>query len=101
MKRLIIVAVLAVALVAPGGPSPAEATGHAKRYYLSLGDSLAESAQLDGDLTHGYAEQLHAALTRDQPEAETGQVRLRWRVDGVDALRQPGPGHRVELRITA
>ena len=89
------------ALVAPGGPSPVEASGHATRYYLSLGDSLAESAQLDGDLTHGYAEQLHAALERDQPEADTGQVRLRWRVDGVDALRQPGPGRRVELRITA
>ena len=51
MKRLLIVTALAVALVAPGGPSPAEATGPAKRYYLSLGDSLAESAQLDGDLT--------------------------------------------------
>ena len=67
MKRLLIVAALAVALVAPGGPSPAEATDHAERYYLSLGDSLAASAQLDGDLTHGYAEQLHAALTVTNP----------------------------------
>ena len=37
MKRLITVAALAVALVAPGGPSPAEATGHAKRSALARG----------------------------------------------------------------
>ena len=80
MKRLITVAALAVALVALGGASQAEATDHAKRYYLSLGDSLADSAQPNGDLAHGYAEQLHAALAATDP-GETGQVRLRRRVD--------------------
>jgi lysophospholipase L1-like esterase len=69
MKRLLMVAALAAALVAPATRSPAEATGHAERYYVSLGDSLAESAQLDGDdLTNGYAEQLHAALAVTDPD---------------------------------
>jgi lysophospholipase L1-like esterase len=68
MKRLITVAALAVALVAPGGQPHAQATDHAQRYYLSLGDSLADSAQLAGDLTHGYVEQLHAALTVTNPK---------------------------------
>ena len=57
----------AVALVAPGAPSPAEATSHGKRYYLSLGDSLADSAQPNGDLAHGYSEQLHAVLAATEP----------------------------------
>ncbi len=67
-SRLVIIAAAAVAVVGLGGaPSPAEATGHAKRYYLSLGDSLADSAQPNGDLAHGYSEQLHAALAATEP----------------------------------
>lgn len=37
-------------------------------YYLSLGDSLAASYQPNGDLTHGYTEQLYASLVADQPK---------------------------------
>jgi lysophospholipase L1-like esterase len=37
-------------------------------YYLSLGDSLAASFQPNGDLTHGYAEQLYASLAENQPK---------------------------------
>ena len=43
-------------LAAPPAAASADAGG-ATHYYLSLGDSLAESFQPDGDLTHGYAEQ--------------------------------------------
>src|SRR5262249_5901869 len=66
--RLSVLTTLCVALVA----SIATATAArplavaAPRYYLALGDSLAASYQPNGDLTHGYAEQLYAALTTDQ-----------------------------------
>jgi hypothetical protein len=61
-------AVLAVALLGLVGPSPAAAGGPARRYYLALGDSLAASEQPNGDLSHGYAEQLHAALAVSTPK---------------------------------
>jgi lysophospholipase L1-like esterase len=46
----------------------ARAADTSATYYLSLGDSLAASYQPNGDLTHGYAEQLYASLTIDQPK---------------------------------
>jgi hypothetical protein len=39
-------------------------------HYLSLGDSCARGFQPNGDLTHGYAEQLYASLAADQPKLE-------------------------------
>jgi lysophospholipase L1-like esterase len=64
--------VLAASLlsVALGGlavdPSPAWAdAGEATPYYLSLGDSLAESFQPIGGLTHGYTEAVFKAIRTD------------------------------------
>jgi lysophospholipase L1-like esterase len=37
------------------------------RYYVSLGDSLAASYQPNGDLEHGYTEQLYSALHAPRP----------------------------------
>src|SRR5205823_4176992 len=34
---------------------------NAVHYYLSLGDSLAASSQPNGDVDHGYADQLYAS----------------------------------------
>jgi hypothetical protein len=42
--------------------------GNATHYYLSLGDSYADSAQPNGDFDHGYAEQLHEILARSDPK---------------------------------
>ena len=68
-RRLIATAALALALIGLGGPSPVAAdAGPARHFYLSLGNSLAESFQPNGDLTHGYAEQLHAALAASDPK---------------------------------
>jgi hypothetical protein len=72
--RLSILAALCTAFVA-GAPSaladqPGTSDTHAVHYYLSLGDSLAESFQPNGDLSHGYAEQLHATLAADDPKLE-------------------------------
>jgi lysophospholipase L1-like esterase len=39
-------------------------------YYVSLGDSLAASYQPNGDQTHGYAEQLYAALAEENPKLD-------------------------------
>jgi lysophospholipase L1-like esterase len=64
--RLSIVATLLPALIAtPGALASSKAS-----YYVSLGDSLAESYQPNGDLTHGYAEQLHARLAANDPKLE-------------------------------
>src|SRR5262245_29458426 len=46
---------------AAGGASRAPAMS-APQYYVALGDSLAASYQPNGDLTHGYVEQLYASL---------------------------------------
>ena len=48
------------------------------RYYVSLGDSLADSAQPNGDVTHGYAEQLHRAVTVEIPRLRLNKLGLRW-----------------------
>jgi lysophospholipase L1-like esterase len=55
---------LTVAVVAAllGAPAAGAESDGPTRYYVSLGDSLAASIQPNGDLTHGYAEQLHALL---------------------------------------
>ena len=57
-------------LVALGGlaarSSPASAdAGEATHYYLSLGDSLAESYQPIGGLTHGYTDEVFKAIRGD------------------------------------
>jgi lysophospholipase L1-like esterase len=60
-----------VAVAAVVAPSPVRAdTPHAQHYYVSLGDSLAASIQPNGDLDHGYVEQLHALLAADDPKLE-------------------------------
>jgi lysophospholipase L1-like esterase len=63
--------IVAVALVvaSAGGPAGAMAPARASTpvYYLSLGDSLAASYQPNGDVQHGYAEQLFAAAHQDDP----------------------------------
>ena len=69
-------------LVALGGlaapPSPASAdAGEATHYYLSLGDSLAESFQPTGGLTHGYTEAVFKAIHRGLRSVAAHQVGLR------------------------
>ena len=69
MRQLLIAAALGAAtLLAVAAPSAHADTDSATSYYLSLGDSLAASAQPNGDKTHGYAEQLHAALAASDPK---------------------------------
>ncbi len=68
MKRLygyLVATAMLVALVGAGGGSASAATG--AHYYLALGDSLARSAQPNGDYQHGYAEQLLALLQQQDP----------------------------------
>jgi lysophospholipase L1-like esterase len=48
------------------GAANGNAAGGA-HYYLALGDSLAASAQPNGDFQHGYAEQLYATLQEQDP----------------------------------
>src|SRR5947199_2225506 len=73
-------ALAAAAAVAAGGCSgPAQpGAAHARparapaRFYLALGDSLAQGVQPDASgasvrTGHGYADQLYAALRRGQP----------------------------------
>ena len=62
-----VVAAAAVALIA--GAADANAAGGA-HYYLALGDSLARSAQPNGDYQHGYAEQLLARLQQQDPSLQ-------------------------------
>jgi lysophospholipase L1-like esterase len=70
LRNLAAASLLSVALgglavvLSPAGAAAGEAT----HYYLSLGDSLAASAQPRGDLTHGYAEQLHTLLAASDPK---------------------------------
>jgi lysophospholipase L1-like esterase len=55
--------VVAVAVALFGGATPASADDSSSvHYYLSLGDSLAESFQPNGVFDQGYAEQLYADL---------------------------------------
>jgi lysophospholipase L1-like esterase len=42
----------------------------APHYYVALGDSLAEGFQPNGDVGHGYAHQLYAALNANDPTLE-------------------------------
>jgi lysophospholipase L1-like esterase len=71
MRVLILFVALCTLLLA--GPAPALADGThagdapAVHYYVSLGDSLAESFQPNLDFQHGYAEQLYAALRVQDP----------------------------------
>lgn len=51
---------------APGG----SAANPRAVYYVSVGDSLAASFQPNGDRTHGYVEQLYAALRAARPNLE-------------------------------
>jgi lysophospholipase L1-like esterase len=68
MKRLLSLVVLVAASVfTAGARADADSATH---YYLSLGDSLAASFQPNGDLNHGYAEQLHAMLAAGDPKLE-------------------------------
>jgi lysophospholipase L1-like esterase len=72
MNAALAASLLSVALgglAVTSSPAWADA-GEATHYYLSLGDSLAASAQPNGDLTHGYAEQLHAAFAASDPKLE-------------------------------
>ena len=64
------IAAAGIALAAPLAQAPVALAdgGNATRYYLSLGDSYADSAQPNGDFEHGYAEQLHELLTRTDPK---------------------------------
>ncbi len=65
MKRLLsLAAVLAALVLAAGGRANAAGGAH---YYLALGDSLARSAQPNGDFQHGYADQLLALLQQQDP----------------------------------
>jgi len=68
--QLSILAVLCAAITAPAATltSTARAGDSPTIYYLSLGDSLAASGQPNGDLTHGYAEQLYASLVAGEPK---------------------------------
>ena len=66
MRTLIVAAALAAAAVGPVAPSEALADAdHGTHYYLSLGDSLAESYQPNGGLTHGYTEEVFKAIRGD------------------------------------
>jgi lysophospholipase L1-like esterase len=70
MRRLIASAAALVALLTGLFAQPAATAGADTQthYYLSLGDSLAESYQPDGVLDQGYAEQLHTLLAADDPK---------------------------------
>jgi lysophospholipase L1-like esterase len=68
--QLSILAVLCAVIAVPAATltSTARAGDSPTTYYLSLGDSLAASGQPNGDLTHGYAEQLYASLVAAEPK---------------------------------
>jgi lysophospholipase L1-like esterase len=65
---------LSVTLVAPAVAAPGASGSNAKKYYVSLGDSLAAGVQPIGDAanqfrtTDGYAEQLLAIARADSPK---------------------------------
>lgn len=70
MKRVIVRTLCVSLLVATAAvtqtPTAALAATPA-HYYLALGDSLAASAQPNGDFQHGYAEQLYEKLRQQDP----------------------------------
>jgi lysophospholipase L1-like esterase len=70
LRLSILAALCAVVVAVPAATlTPiARADDGATTYYLSLGDSLAQGFQPNGDVTHGYAEQLYALLVADQPK---------------------------------
>jgi lysophospholipase L1-like esterase len=70
MKHRTLSLVLVICAVLLLVPAARADTDSARHYYLSLGDALAASFQPNGDLTHGYAEQLHAALAAEDPKLE-------------------------------
>jgi lysophospholipase L1-like esterase len=61
----VVIAAVAVLVAVPAARADEE---HDTHYYLSLGDSYAESNQPNGDFTHGYAEQLREILAADDPK---------------------------------
>src|SRR6266511_2850270 len=68
-RRIVAIAVSAVVAALAIGAAHANAAGGA-HYYLALGDSLAASAQPNGDFQHGYAEQLYAKLQQQDPSLQ-------------------------------
>jgi lysophospholipase L1-like esterase len=69
---LSVVVVAVLATFATGAPSAlADGSGatdaNAVHYYVALGDSLADGYQPNGDVGHGYADQLYAALKAHDP----------------------------------
>lgn len=63
--RLLIIAALCAVFATL--TTEAALAGGGARYYVALGDSLARSAQPNGDYQHGYAEQLLALLQPRDP----------------------------------
>lgn len=77
MRRFISVLgamLLSLALVAPAAAAPGTSGVHAKKYYVSVGDSLAAGVQPIGDpdrqfrTSDGYAEQLLAIARAESPK---------------------------------
>jgi lysophospholipase L1-like esterase len=70
VKRLFVSTVLIsafVAFVSGARPGLAASAASAVHYYVALGDSLAEGYQPNGDVGHGYADQLYAELEAVDP----------------------------------
>jgi lysophospholipase L1-like esterase len=67
MKRLLFVVAIGAVFALVSGHADAAGGTH---YYLALGDSLARSAQPNGDYQHGYAEQLLANLQQQDPSLQ-------------------------------
>ena len=63
-KFCVINAAAAVLVTGVAAASPAQAAPD-KQYYLSVGDSYAVGYQPDGNLTHGFAQQLVPKARRD------------------------------------
>jgi lysophospholipase L1-like esterase len=66
---LAVVAVLVAALSA-GVATASGSAGAGTHYYVALGDSLAEGYQPNGDVGHGYADQLYDVLKGDDKTLE-------------------------------
>jgi len=67
-RALLITSTLVAAIGAPA--DPATASSSKATYYLSLGDSLAESAQPIGGLTSGYSEAVYKAVRNDHQQLQ-------------------------------
>jgi lysophospholipase L1-like esterase len=65
-RGLCSVAALFAAVLISAAPAGAD-NSSAVHYYVSLGDSLAQSFQPSFDFSHGYAEQLYATLREQDP----------------------------------